>query len=386
MTAAASDVVVGVAGYGLPGASSALPQSVLDDTVWDVVFSEVHRQRLTGHLVHAIDDGAFKAKDNQEAAALDAHERALALALMLEQLLLKTTRQLERADVCVRVLRGPAVAHTVYSDPGLRSFADIDLLVAERDYEAALSQLSTGGARRRFQEPRPGFERRFGKGVCLEIPGGLEIDVHRTLVAGPFGLALDADGLFEDSADFVVGGRTLQGLDPEARLVDACFHAALKGKQHGLSALRDVAQMVLCSPLDLGRLRDRCRLWRCGIVVQRGVDHAWEAFGLEPTAEVVRWARSYEPTRFERQALYAYRNGHGTYARQAVAGLGALDGLRAKLTYAAALLFPARVYVRDRDGTYTRRAARALRIVLDHSSERRRLDSERSGCDSSGSV
>jgi hypothetical protein len=377
MTTAAADVVVGVAGYGLPGASPALPQAVLDDEVWNAVLSEVCRHHLTGHLAHAIYDGAFTAKDNQEAAAFDAHERALALALVLEQLLLKTVRRLDRADIATRVLRGASVAHTVYPEPGLRSFADIDVLVAQRGYDAALAQLCTGGVRRRFQEPRRGFERRFGKGVCLEIPGGLEIDLHRTLVAGPFGLALDTDALFEDGTEFVLGGQTLQGLDPEARFVDACFHAALTDGRPRLAALRDVAEMALCSPLDVGRLRERCRLWRCGIVVQRAIRLAWDSLALLVTPDVVRWSRLHVPTPFESRALDAYFGEDRRYARQAVAGLQALDGFGDKAMYAATLLFPNREYVRARDGSYARRAGRAIRLVLDDASERRRQASGR---------
>jgi Uncharacterised nucleotidyltransferase len=371
MNPTAANVVVGLAGFGLPGALSELPDGVLDDDVWDAVFSEVCRQRLTGHLVHAIDAGAFTAKDTQEAAALDADERALALALVLEQLLLRTMGQLDRAGVTARVLRGPAVAHTVYADPGLRSFADIDLLIAGSDYDATLALLCTSGARRRFREPRRGFERRFGKGVCLEIPDGLEIDVHRTLVAGPFGLAVDADALFEDSVTFRLGGQTLEGLDPEARLIDACFHAALREKPR-LTALRDVAQMVLCSPLDVARLLDRCRHWRCGIVVQRAIGMAWDAFSLTSTPGLVRWGRSHEPTGFERHALETYVGPERSYASQAVAGIQAIDGFWSKAIYTTSFLFPRRDYVRARDGSYSRRAARALRLLLRDASPRDR--------------
>ncbi|MGH8976995.1 MAG: nucleotidyltransferase family protein, partial [Acidimicrobiia bacterium] len=94
----------------------------------------VVRERVTGHLVQAIHDGAFPASEDQQAACVDAHERALALALLLERLLLTKVAQLEAARIPSRVLRGPAVAHAVYSDPGLRSFGDVDLLVGERDY------------------------------------------------------------------------------------------------------------------------------------------------------------------------------------------------------------------------------------------------------------
>jgi Uncharacterised nucleotidyltransferase len=193
------------------------------------VLAGVSGHRVTGHMVRALDDGAFAAKNDQQAAALEAHERALAVELPLERLLLTTMCQLDVANIPARVLRGPAVAHTVYLEPGLRSFADVDLLVRREDYDTALALLCARGARRRYQEPRKGFDRRFGKGVCLEIPGGLglEIDLHGTFVAGPFGLAVDTGALFESNTRFVLGGQELYGLDPEARFLDSCYQAAL---------------------------------------------------------------------------------------------------------------------------------------------------------------
>jgi hypothetical protein len=360
-----ADVVRGVAGYGLPHATSTLPLGVLDDETWNTAYTAVVRQRVTGHLVHALQDGAFLATDDQRAAANEAHEKALALALLLERLLLTTLALLHAGEIVTRVLRGPAIAHTLYPEPGLRSFGDVDLLVAPRDYDAALALLRAHGARRRFPEPRRGFDRRFGKGACLVTPDHLEVDLHRTFVAGPFGLAIEADELFGRSTKFSLGGQTLHGLDSEARFLEGCFHAAIGDEGRRLASLRDVAQMVLCSDLDVARVRELCQAWQCGIVVRRAIGLTWDAFGLDATPEVVRWARELQPTTFERQALHAYSGANRSYARQTVAGLHAVRGLGAKAMYAGALLVPTRAYLRARDGGYLRRSRRAVRLFRD---------------------
>jgi hypothetical protein len=69
MTASAADVVRGVAAYGLPGATSKLPQAVFDDRAWEAVLAGVSGHQLTGHMVRALDDGAFMANDDTQAAA-----------------------------------------------------------------------------------------------------------------------------------------------------------------------------------------------------------------------------------------------------------------------------------------------------------------------------
>lgn len=364
-------VVQGVAGYALPNSARALPDSALDDDTWSAVCTAVVRHRVTGHLVRALHDGAFAVTDDQWATASEAHEHALAVDLLLEYLLLKTVTRLGAVNISTRVLRGPAVAHTVYAEPDLRSFGDVDLLVADRDYEAALAQLCVHGARRRYPEPRRGFDRRFGKGVCLETPDGLEIDLHRTLVAGPFGLAIDTEALFRMSSEFSLGGHDLFALDAEGRFLDACFHAALGDKRRRLRALRDVAQMILCSPVDTTRVRELCQAWRCGIVIRRAIGLAWDAFTLDATPDIVAWTSTLEPTGFERQALQAYVGAGRSYARQTVAGLQAVRGVGAKLRYAAALFVPTREYVRARDGSYLRRARRAARLYRDERAARR---------------
>src|SRR5437016_2373101 len=79
---------------------------------------------------------------------------------------------------------------------------------------------------------------------------------------------------------------------------------------------------------------------------------AWDAFALDSTPEVVRWARGLECSEFEQRALLAYVSSDRSYARQAVAGVQAVRGVRAKARYASALLVPNRTYVRIREGSY----------------------------------
>jgi hypothetical protein len=361
-----------VAGYGLSGAPLALPRGSLDERTWTVVLADAAREHVTGHLVQALDDGAFPATDTQWAEAIEHHERALGLDLVLERLLLASVAELDAAGIPTRVLKGPAVAHTVYPEPGRRSFADVDLLVPAQHYDGAIGLLCRDGARRRYPEPRRGFDRRFGKGVCLESRDGLELDLHRTFVAGPFGLAVDNEALFATSWPFSLGGRVLEGLDPEARFVHACFHASLGDVEPRLVALRDVAQMLLHSTLDAHRVQELCRRWRCGIVVQRATQVAWETFGIAVSPELVRWAQHYLPSEFERRALRAYVGPDRSYARQAVAGLYAVRGIRAKAAYAGALLVPTAAYVRARDGSYLRRVGRAVGMFLGERAKRAR--------------
>jgi hypothetical protein len=365
MSSGPRSLLRGIAGYGLRGSSLTLPSQPLDDATYRSVLGDAAHQRITGHLVHALADGAFAATAGQRAAALEVHEAALGLDLRLERLLVGAVSELDRAAIATRVLKGPAVAHAIYRDPGLRSFGDVDVLVPARSYDAAVAVLAESGARRRFPEVRAGFDRRFGKGACLETPDGLELDLHRTLAAGPFGLSIDADVLFATSCPVVLAGRTVFGLDPEARFVHACIHAALGDPEPRLVALRDVGEILLHSAVDASRVRDLSARWRCGIVVERATRQTWDTFAISASHEVVSWAWEREPSRFECRSLRAYVGRRRSYARQAVAGVAAVPGLRRKASYAGALLTANRVHVRRRDGGYVRRLVRALRLLVE---------------------
>lgn len=343
-----------------------LVPEALDDEAFAALVAASSRARVAGSVVSAVFGGVISASDDQAESALEAHRRALAIDVVLDRLLISSTDALGVADIPVRVLKGAAVAHTVYDDPAMRSYGDVDLLVPAERYDEAVGVLEATGRMRRYAEPRAGFDRRFGKGACLVGGLGEEVDLHRTFVAGPFGIAVHTEDLFLEPERFRIGGRELEALDLTARFVNACFHAALGNWPPRIAALRDVAQFALNCDLDLSAVVDRVGRWRCGIVVQSALDSAWRTFGLAGDPAVVEWGRSYEPSRFERRALKAYVGERRSYRRQAVAGIWAVPGLRAKAGYTSALLWPERDYVNDRDGSYWRRLRRGAGAAAEH--------------------
>src|SRR4051794_510541 len=219
-----------VASFGAPFVATDVfpwPSAPLERAQFATLLVDAARERVTGHLCNAIDEGALVATDEQRDDAAAAHREALVVDLVLERALLKAVDDLELAGIDVRVLKGTAIAHTVYPAPELRSFRDVDLLVRDQQLDAAIAVLSEQGAARRFREPRPRFNRRFGKGVCLRTVDGVEVDLHRVFAAGPFGLQIVPARLFERASAVPLGGRTVVGLDPTTRALHAVFHAAL---------------------------------------------------------------------------------------------------------------------------------------------------------------
>lgn len=362
-TALAADATLcgALAAWGLPDAP-ALPTDPLTDAAWGDLVEVATRERVTPLLASAVAEGAFGATDQQRDEIFRAHERAMSGCVMLERTMLDAIAAFESTGIAYRVLKGPAVAHLDYPDPSLRAFGDIDLLVAASDYDHALTLLTAAGGRRRYPEVRPGFDRRFGKGACVVMTDGSEIDVHRTFVAGPFGLTVDLDELFANDESFVVGGRSLPALSRHHRFVHACFHAALGDVVPRLSAQRDVAQLALDDRTDLASALDAARSWRADAVVARAVSATWSRLALASTP-LLRWARAFAPDRFQARALRAYVGPDRSYATQTAAGLAAVDGLTAKTAYLRAVLLADRDHVRRHDGGYVRRLQRGWQAL-----------------------
>lgn len=353
-----------VAAFGLPGAPVLEPAAggAGDDEEWFSLLTTAANERATGFVFHAVASGALAVTDEQRAALQRVHELELADCLRLEALLVLVGDELDRRGIEWRVLKGPAFAHRWYGAPEWRTFGDIDLLVRGRAWDAAAGRLGALAFQRRFAEPRPGFTARFGKGACFVSPTGLEIDLHRTFVAGPFGLGFDADNLFAGRDSVTVGGRTCATLDGPASVVHAAVHAVLGAREPRLVALRDVAQM-LSSGVDPDAVRDRAQRWGMAYPVARAVVLAHDRLRLTQALSLHDWAVRYLPPPAERRALAVYASERRSYAAQALAGVAAVHGVRNRVAYVRALALPSNTYLGARDRLSARRLVRATRLL-----------------------
>lgn len=342
---------------GLPGTPH-ISLIGIDDLEWRDLIDSAVAERTVALLASAARTGLIELTTEQRAELSDRHEQAMRVCVALERVTLEVHAAFAAAGIDARLLKGSAVAHLDYPDPAFRAFGDIDLLVPSSSYEEAVKILELSGATRRFSEVRPGFDRQFGKGVCMLRPDDIQVDLHRTFVAGPFGLAIHLDELFDDFAVVELGGVDVPVLTREHRFLHACYHAALGDESPRTVALRDVAQLLLCSDLDLTEARHTARRWRSEAVVARAIGLAWSKFGLgdDPAIE---WARSYRPNKFESRSIAAYVGPHRSYARQMTAGAYAVRGIAEKIVYVRTLLAVSPEYARIHDGGYRQRLWRA---------------------------
>jgi hypothetical protein len=301
-------------------------------------------RRLTGLAMAMAEADQLGLESDQRDELREAQRRAMFVALGAERMLFRAWEAFAEAGIDAVVLKGPSMAHTIYPDPSWRPFGDIDLLVRTRDWRRACGLLAELGFARPLPEPRPGFSERFGKAATHRAKDGLELDLHRTLVVGPFGLWLQADELFEHTTPFNLGGRELRRLDDTALAVHACLNASLGQHPPLALSLRDVAQVVCNTNTDWAAVRGLAERWGVTAVCAHALRSAAKTLGFTlPEGAASAAVAKGQPR--ERRALRAYttnRRRGGT----AVANLQAIRGLRAKAAYVWALAVPSREFTK----------------------------------------
>lgn len=357
---AARTLLGAVVAWDLDGCTAPLPDRPLDDREWNRLLGLTRAQRAEGPLAGAIRSGALPATPAQQDQAFAAHRRAMSLTLVLERELLALHPELIAAGVDVRVVKGAATAHLDEPDPANRAFGDIDLVVPGTAFAAAVAVIERAGGRRRHPEPRPGFDARFSKGASFRFDRNLEVDLHRTLAPGPFGLRVDLDELFASSQDLLIGDVSLLALDRPGRFLHACYHGVLGDALPRLTTLRDLVRTAPRTDTDCRAVLGRAHRWSATAVVGAALDHAAAAFGWTPPEPLRSWSAHDRRSPREQRWLAAYTGEDRSPALQAVQGIAALDGLMDRLAYARAIALPDPSASRNPTRERARRGARAL--------------------------
>jgi hypothetical protein len=354
-----------IAGFGLD-CEPHTPVEVDEDT-WPEFKSRLVAERLTGLAVAAAEKGKLVVSDGEFTELSDAHREVMLWALDLERTLIELADAFDDTGIEFVVLKGPALAHSSYPDPSWRPFMDIDLLVRTRDWRRSCALLAELGLRRRLVEPRPGFDERFGKAACHINDKNQEIDLHRTLVLGPFGLWMEPDELFDRTSGFELGNHILRRFDDTALLAHACVHASLGMRESLLVSFRDVAQASESSSVRWESLLDWAARWRLRPVLRDAFHRTEEKLGARCPIALSSMLDS-DPTKSEQRLIEAHTSERRGRGGTALTTLQALPSLRSKAAYVRTLCFPSSDFVKESSGggrlSYVRRWAIPIHWAL----------------------
>jgi hypothetical protein len=333
-----ADLVPAIAASGLPGSMLLWPDRPLDDLCWCSLLSRANDHRLSGLLLKALDLQLLPVTAEQAVQAHRLHSQMMGRVLLCEAALLETAETFDRAGIVWRALNGAATAHLVYANPAQRPYRGINVLAPAAQFDDALEALALLGYKRSSPPLRPGFDGTFGTAVRLVRADGMAIALHRTLVPGPFGLTIQVMPLFQTSAVFCVGGKSIKALECEAHFLHSCYKAVLNPLPYSLIFLRDVTQQVLDDDVDAGRVLALARAWAGEAVLALAVRSAWERFALADAVLLSAWADRYISSKKERRFLAGYRTRR--FAHEALDSLQVIKGVRSKAAFLRAVALP----------------------------------------------
>lgn len=326
-----------------------VPESMPEEVASTLV-SRATAGRLTGPLLWRVHTGDLRLPDEVEAALRERHRGALLWCLHLERRLLWFLDRVEAAGIDPIVLKGPAIAHLDRSDPSLRTFADLDLLIPPALMDTVVDLLLAEGGQRPWPQRRPGFDARFAKSVTVTLPDGVEMDLHRTLCDGVHGLRIPVEELHAAPEFFDVAGRPVRALNREHRLLHAAYHAVLGSSTPAGHSLSDLVGYFTEPEIDVDRVVWTARRWRGTAVLAAAFDATVDAVGLDAAVAPRWWAwrESVSVSVAEWAIVDGQRRDGSSFGVTRLDAWAELPSRGDQLAYAAAILWPTREHLRAR--------------------------------------
>jgi hypothetical protein len=244
---------------------------------WDSLSDRVEAERL-GPLLH----GTFAHAAFIPAPVAERWRRAqrmtAAFYVVWSASLVRVCNALAQAKIPVIVLKGAALAETVYDKPSLRPLADVDILVRHEHVRATVEILQANG----YLPPRVAESEEYTLDFENELPilprnpVGITIDIHWSLLDSPYyQRALSHDWFWQSSRPFTRYGEA-RTLGPEAQLLHLSAHLMVHHHGKGTLWLYDIVELLrrYRTELDWERTLEEAR--RCELVesLRRTVERA----------------------------------------------------------------------------------------------------------------
>lgn len=317
---------------------------------------------LEGQLLASVELGTVELTPFQWELLATRHREAMIHALRTERQLLAASRVLRGVGIRHCGLKGVALAHSVYPEPATRTFNDADLLIEPTRFGDAVEVLTACGWQRSLPEIAPGFDDRFAKDVPL-VRNGVALDLHRTLIEGPYGARIDVERMIGQARHIRVGSRPLAILCVSDLYVHAALTAGAADVPPRLVTLTDMLMLERSPEFDAGQVVYRTEQSKIGPAVARGIRVLQEILRLEARPALLGWANGWESTWDERLILKTYLRRGGGYKR-ALASIPYQRNWKDRRDLARALILPSREYRVARSWSVRGHAARAVRSLL----------------------
>lgn len=167
------------------------------------------------------------------------------------QKLLQITELLESNRISVLSFKGPTLALRAYKNLGLRQFGDLDILIRQKDVQAALQILQANGYKlvggKSAQHVSNGFASRTKDIGLISADERVRLELHWKLSGSHFALPIQMNSLWSNCETAMIGGKTVKTLPFNDLLIYLCLHGARHGWER-LGWICDIAALVRAEP------------------------------------------------------------------------------------------------------------------------------------------
>ena len=175
----------------------------------------------------------------------DSYRDSARRSLILTARLFALLDAFEAEGILVVPLKGPVLAESLYSDPLLRPFSDLDLLIHKKDVPAAMRLLTRQGYALGPHLTRLSFPALMKLNCELLFRQGrmAQVDLQWDTAPSDYPFRFDVEILWRSLGRTRIGEREVASLSPESLLLFLCMHGA-KHLWSRLQWLGDVARLV----------------------------------------------------------------------------------------------------------------------------------------------
>ncbi|MBN1261362.1 MAG: nucleotidyltransferase family protein [Anaerolineae bacterium] len=266
------------------------------------------------------------------------------------------------------VLKGGALAPTVYASLALRTMGDLDLMVRQEDVAATGVILETLGFHMSGSVPprMVTFQQRFGGGISWTRPEGdavTRIDVQHHIIGVDWfrdaAVRMPAEALWQASRPLDVISPPLRQLSEADMLVHLCVHPALHhGYAWALNSYLDIDRVIanLTPAFSWDEFVERVEQFRARTVVGLGLQMTHTLLGTPAPQDVLDtlapqpWRKHLLARLAGHDAASIIRGGNRevTGIRHVLLHLMLVDRGRDALAMVARILFPTNEWLRAR--------------------------------------
>lgn len=286
-------------------------------------------------------------------AALQQTHRVVTLQnMLLFHEMGRCLQALAQARLAVIVLKGAALAQTVYGHPGLRQMCDLDLLVDRGDFRAVRQVLEELGYVPLRRETHPGVIEEHENEMAFRKPGRhpAPVDVHWSLFDSPYyQRSIPMDWFWQSAETAEISGVPSRILGSEALIIHLCGHLVLHHQANGLMWWHDIAEVLSAERerIDWNELLARTQAYELILPVREVLRPLARDWKVAVPPEVLRRLGELRPSANE-ERLFERHSSAQPAGQRFWSDLRALPDWRQRLRFARTNLFPSVQYMRER--------------------------------------